>query len=153
MVFIEFSRDFLDAILRLWRLLDHKVNRAYPPDFPTTEWLNGAIQRDVQYIYNDYGFANLGDAYFIAAYSKLNKIVDDFKIEPELSMEKRDELVLVMRDLFKAEGFREKAEAEGEWDAPILERELRRLEAEKARKKPSKVLSLGKVRGFLKHGN
>ena len=148
---IEDSQGLTDDIIWLRGLLDHKVNRTYPPDLPTTRGLDGAIELIVWSIKNHEDFTTLGDDEFKAAYSRLEEIVNLLDYNVDFSMKERNRLVLVMTELFMAEDFRGRWGPD--WDPPKLEIGRYQEGAQESGRKFSKVLSLGKMKAFLKHGN
>ena len=109
------SQDLAATILSLTRLLTHKIKGTHPSSFPSTPLLNTAIQNDSQFIKNHESFAVLGDDDFKAAYGKLGCVVGAWSDQVDCSMEERAELARAMQDLFKAQGFKQRAD--GEWDA------------------------------------
>ncbi|KAL8790268.1 MAG: hypothetical protein Q9195_006426 [Heterodermia aff. obscurata] len=113
------SQDLTEAILSLTRLLTHKIQGTHPQSFPSTKLLNTAIRNDFEFINSHKSFAVLGDDDFKAAYDKLGCVVGAWSDQVDSSMKERVELARVMQDLFKAQGFMQRAD--GEWDAPKVE--------------------------------
>ena len=145
------SEKLTESILSLRGYLDHKVNRTFPPEGHRTFILDFLIEIDLRFIASHRLFPVLGDDEFKAAFSELQETVKVFKHEFYFPTEQRDELILLITNLFKGEGFRERAG--GDWDAPKLESEMREEEAEKLGSKASKMQSWGKVRAFLLRGS
>ncbi|CAF9912128.1 MAG: hypothetical protein HETSPECPRED_000841 [Heterodermia speciosa] len=110
------SQNLTATILSLTRLLTHKIKGTHPSSFPSTPLPNTAIRNDFQFINNHESFAELGDDDFKAAYDKLGCVVSAWSDQVDCSMKERAELARAMQNLFKAQGFKQRAD--GEWDAP-----------------------------------
>ena len=145
------SEKLTESIISLRGYLDHKVNRTLPPEGHRTFILDFLIEIDLRFIESHRLFPTLGDDEFKAKFRELRETVKAFEHEFYFPAEQRDELVLLITDLFKGEGFRERAGVD--WDPPQLESELRQEEAQKSGSKSSKTRIWGKVGAFLLRGS